>query len=60
MLRLTYAYSSGTISDYSTYIVQTGGNFIRDDTPLDSPNPKGISTYFNLLVQRAKIEGFIV
>jgi hypothetical protein len=28
--------------------------------PLDNHNPKGIPSYFNLLAQRAKIEGFIV
>jgi len=60
MLRLTYVYSSGAISDYSACIVQTGKNFIHDHTPLDNPNPKGISSYFNLLAQRAKIEGFMV
>ena len=53
-------YSSGAISEYSACIVQTGKDFIRDHTPLDNPNPKGISSYFNLLAQRAKIEGFMV
>jgi len=26
----------------------------------NNPNPKGITSYFNLLMQRAKIEGFVV
>ena len=34
--------------------------FTFDLTSLDDPSPKGITSYFNLLMQRAKIEGFIV
>jgi len=37
-----------------------GGDSTSDRALPDVPNPKGISSYMNLLMQRAKLEGFIV